>query len=86
VTRDEAKKIIERENLNGFNIEGHSIDSNQVGVFFEETKWFVYHSDEKANFKIIGVHQLEEEALDHVIECLRLNNHFEERRRRKREN
>jgi hypothetical protein len=83
MTKDEAVKIIEKENLHGFNFEGKNINANEVGMQKNGNKWIVYHSDEKASCNIIGEYEFENDAVEHVIECLRLNKRFEERRRKK---
>ena len=85
MTKDEALEVIEKEKLHGFNFEGKNISANEVGIQFYGDKWMVYHSDEKASCNIIGEYDLENDAVEHVIECLRLNKRFEERRRKKME-
>ncbi len=74
MTREEAKKIIEKEQLIGFNWnEERYHKENEVGIIFEDNAWKVYTTDERASAVTGSVreYETEEEALDDFIKRLR---------------
>lgn len=81
--KDEAIKIIKGENLKVYNFLDINIKADEVGIQFVDGEWIVYWTDEKANYRIIKKYECEEEAISHVIECLRINKRLEERRKRR---
>lgn len=85
MTRQEAKLIIEKEGLHGYNFGEGNIRANEVGIQSINNKWKVYFTDEKACISVIKEYDLESEAIENLIECLRVNKRLEERRKRKKQ-
>jgi hypothetical protein len=83
MTRQEAMLIIEKEKLQGYNFGGEKIRANEVGIQRNHNKWRVYYTDEKAYLNDIAEYEIESEAIQNLIECLRLNKRLENRRKRK---
>jgi hypothetical protein len=78
-----AIAIIEKEGLGRYNIEGQEIKENEVGIKFDSNGWTVYYTDEKANLAKIKTFLSESEAIERLIECLRVNKRIIERRKKR---
>lgn len=76
MTKEDAIRVIEQENLKGYNLDGSSIKSNEIGIQLVESKWIVYFTDERADYRVIKEYECEEDAIAHVVECLRINKKF----------
>ena len=85
MNKQEALNIIKQEGLHGYNFEGKNIGADEVGIQFCDNRWKVFSTDEKATYRVIKEYNSEDEAINHVIECLRINKRFEERRNRKKD-
>lgn len=79
MTKQEAISIIQDEKLYGYNFSGKNIGANEVGFIYRKGLWEVYDTDEKANYRIIEKYQSETNALDRVIECLRIKKKVDKR-------
>ncbi|MDF2792109.1 MAG: hypothetical protein K0S80_5211 [Neobacillus sp.] len=74
MTREEARIIIEKEDLKGFNWnEERYYKENEVGIKLENNVWIVYATDERASVVSGSVKEFEfeEDALDNFIKRLR---------------
>ena len=85
MTMQEALLIIEEEGFRGYNLDGETVRENEVGIQHINNEWRVYYTDEKACLTVIKVYKSESEAVENVIECLRVNKRLEDRRKRKRQ-
>jgi hypothetical protein len=75
---NEAKKTIIREGLGRYNFGDHAVKENEVGIQYDMNVFTVYSTDEKANFRKIETFITENDALDRVIDCLRVNKRIAE--------
>ena len=75
---NEAERIITREGLGRYNFGDHSIRENEVGIQFFKDLFTVYSTDEKANLRRIDSFISESDAVDRVIDCLRVNKRIAE--------
>lgn len=83
----EKNKFIEKvkeEELGKYNIDGNKVQSNEVGIIRENSMYKVYSTDERAVLRVIKEYCSEEDALEHVLKCLRVNKRFELRRKHKK--
>lgn len=83
MNKQESLEIIKKEGLHGYNLEGKDIKANEVGIQYENSLWKLYTTDEKANCRVIKEYNSEGDAIRHLIECLRINKKFEERRKKR---
>lgn len=86
---EEAKKIIEEEELNRYRkitFDGNNIVENQSGIRKTEDGWQVFSTNEKGGIEIIETYKIKEDAISHMIEGLRIEKRLTERmlRRMKR--
>ncbi len=74
MTKDEAVRIIKKENLKGYNInEDRSNDENEVGIKEKSGLWIVYSTDERAS-TVTGSEKVfkdESDAWENFIKRLR---------------
>ncbi|GKU77603.1 hypothetical protein [Paenibacillus sp. L3-i20] len=85
MTKQEALEVTANESLSGYNLDDHAVQANEVGTQYRDSKWIVYSTDERVLYRVIGEYDEEDKTISHVIECLRINKRFEERRNRKRQ-
>lgn len=74
MTREEARLIIENEDLKGFNWnEEHYYKENEIGIKLEDNLWKVYATDERASVVTGSVKAFvfEQDAIDNFIKRLR---------------
>ena len=74
MTREEAKKIIVEEKLKHFNWnEERDLRENEVGIKFENSRWIVYATDERASIVSGSIAEFDSEndALDNFISRVR---------------
>ena len=74
MNRIEAKTIIEKEKLAGFNWnENRYYNENEVGIKFADNVWLTYATDERASVMTGSIKEFdsEEDALDDFICRLR---------------
>lgn len=81
--KNEFIEKAKEEELGRYNIEGDKIQQNEVGIIKEGSIYKVFSTDERAVLREIAEYCSEEEALEHVLKCLRVNKRFELRRKRK---
>lgn len=84
MTRDDVLKIIDDENLLGFNLfEDRYNRENELVISKKDEKWIVYATDERAS-KVTGSEKIfdnEAEALENLIKRLRADKRLRELRR-----
>ena len=77
MTREGIKKIIEEEDLSGYNFfENRMNEENEVVILNDSKQWIVYVTDERAS-KITGSEKMfgnEAEALENFLKRLRALN------------
>jgi hypothetical protein len=74
MTRVNAKRIIQEEGLKRYNFdEKRNLRENEVGIKFEDNRWIVYATDERASIVTNSIFEFnsEEEALDDFIDRVR---------------
>lgn len=76
MNKQEALEIKKKENLHNHNLEGIKAKANEVGIQYHNSFWKVYATDERANYRLLKEYSIEEDAINHVIECLRINKNF----------
>ncbi len=77
MTREGIKKIIEEEDLSGYNFfENRMNEENEVVILNDSKQWIIYVTDERAS-KITGSEKMfdnEAEALENFLKRLRALN------------
>ena len=77
MTREGIKKIIEEEDLSGYNFfENRMNEENEVVILNDSKQWIIYVTDERAS-KITGSEKMfdnETEALENFLKRLRALN------------
>jgi Immunity protein 59 len=74
MTQQEAKEIIEKENLRRFNwFDEHPLRENEVGIKVDDNQWTIYVTDERASIVSGSITEFnnESDALDNFIKRLR---------------
>lgn len=88
MTREEAKRIIQREGLYNYNLfENRSNEENEVGICKKNGGCTVYITSERAGI-IAGTERFfdnESDALENFIERLRLGKEIDEIEKRRKE-
>lgn len=86
MTFEEAKKIIEEEELHRYKkitFDGNDLAENQIGIREVKDGWQVFCTNERGGIEIIDTYAIKEDAISHMIEGLRVEKRIAERRLRK---
>lgn len=89
MTREEAKRIIEEEGLQGYNLfENRPNEEEEVGICQKGGRWIVYVTTERAGIAAGSecVFDNESDALENFIKRIRLGKEIEEIEKERKRN
>lgn len=79
MTQDEALNIIKLEKLGKHCFDGSDLSENIIGIRSVKGNWEIYDTSERGNLDIIAVYSNKEDAIDHMLQGLRIRKRFRDR-------